>query len=437
MKHTSRLRSKVMAVGATLALTVSGLLPMMLGTASAAQLTTRKIELESSQPGFAGQNIFHELTFNAGSSTSIGSITLTYCLTPLGTCVAPTGLNFTTNGVTLGVTTTDQTINALVPTNTFAIDVTGTPGTNATSTNALFLDASAVNSITSGQTVKIRVDNIENPTVSTFGDTTPANSQPDNIFFVRIATFGTTSYGSAIDDGVVASAIEPLITVSARVQEILNFCVANTSVDDSGTTNPGADCSAITGTTGSNVDLGVADNSTTGAVSPDVDGNSKNGIFMLRTNAVNGSVIGYRSVQQTGTNYVGSLRVAGSSCGGVANTVGAANSSTDQCFNSNTTKTALTTSVEQFGMTGRYINRLSSATPTSNLALATDYDGTSVVGYAWAQTGAFTQVASSTASTDKVVDDEAVILQFAAVAALTTPTGQYQAQGDFIAVATY
>jgi hypothetical protein len=158
---------------------------------------------------------------------------------------------------------------------------------------------------------------------------------------------------------------------------------------------------------------------------------------MLRTNAVNGSVVGYRAVQQSGTNYVGSLRVVGANCGGAGNTVGAANSTTDQCFNSNTTKTALTTSVEQFGMTGRFINRLSSATPTANLALATDYDGTSTVGYAWNQTGTFTTIASSTASTDKVVDDESVILQFAAVAALTTPTGVYQAQGDFVAIPTY
>jgi hypothetical protein len=437
MKHTSRLRSKVVAVGATLALTVSGLLPMMLGTASAAQLTTRKIELQSSQPGFAGQNIYHELTFNAGSSTAIGSMVLTYCLTPLGTCVAPTGIDFTTNGVALGTTTTDQTINGTVPGNTYAIDVTGTAGVDATSANALFIASTSANAITSGQTVKLRFVNIENPTVSTFGDTTPANLQPDNIFFVRMATYNTTSYGTAIDDGVVAGAIEPLITVSARVQEILNFCVANTSVNDGATTNPGADCSAITGTTGSSIDLGVVDGTTAGAVSPDTDGNSKNGIFMIRTNAVNGSVVGYRAVQQAGTNYVGSLRVVGASCGGVANTVGAANSSTDQCFNSNTTKTALTASTEEFGVTGRYINRLSSATPTSNLALATDYDSTSTVGYAWTQTGAFTQVASSTASTDKVIDDESVILQFAAVAALTTPTGQYQAQGDFIAVATY
>ncbi len=431
MNTSSRLRSKIVVVSSAIALSVSGLLPMMLGSANAAQLTTRKIELQSSQAGFTAQNIYHETTFNVATATSIGSVELLYCLSPLGACTGPTGLDFTSNGFTLGTTTTDQTINGVIPTNVYSVDATGQTA------NRIRINATSANTITSGQTVKFRFANIENPTVNTFGDTSPTNSQPDNVFFVRMNTYNTTSYGSGIDSGVVAAAIEPLLTVSARVQEILNFCVANTTVDDAGTTNPGADCSAITGTTGSSIDLGVVDGTTTGSVSPDTDGNSRNGIFMVRTNAVNGTVVGYRAVQQTGTNYLGSLRVVGANCGGAANTVGAASSSTDQCFNSNVAKTALSASVEQFGMTGRYINRLSSSTPTTNLALAANYDSTSTVGFAWTQTGAFTTIADSTASTDKVIDDEAVVLQFGAVSSLTTPTGQYQAQGDFIAVPTY
>ena len=111
--------------------------------------------------------------------------------------------------------------------------------------------------------------------------------------------------------------------------------------------------------------------------------------------------------------------------------------STDRCFNAATTKTALTSSVEQFGMTGRFINRTSSTVPTSNLSLTANYDSTSTTGYAWIEDGTFTTVATSVPSTDKVVDDEAIVLGFAAVAALTTPPGQYTAQADFIAVPTY
>jgi hypothetical protein len=236
----------VLSVSAVLLLVVA-MLPV--NRVGAANFSVRKVELQSSQAGFTNQNIYHEFTFQTVSGTAIGSIELEYCNTPLGTCVGPTGLDFTTNGRTLGTTTTDQAYGATSTpstafTNTFSVDTTG----GDTTANRLRLEASATNAVAATEYVKIRIGGIENPTVSTFGDTSPANSQPDNVFFVRIKTYGTTSYGTLIDDGVVASAIEPLITVSARVQEILHFCVANTSVNDAATTNPGADCSAITGT---------------------------------------------------------------------------------------------------------------------------------------------------------------------------------------------
>ena len=174
------------------------------------------------------------------------------------------------------------------------------------------------------------------------------------------------------------------------------------------------------------MDIGVVDGTTSGAVSPATGGNSADGVFMIRTNAINGAVVGYRAVQQSGTNHLGALRVVGQACN-------AGSVSTDRCFNAQTTKTALAANTEQFGMTGRFINRTSSTVPTSNLALATDYDSTSTTGYAWQEDGTFTNVATSSS----VIDDEAIVLGFAAVAALTTPPGQYQAQADFIAIPTY
>jgi len=398
------------------------------------QLTSRKLEIQSAQPGSAGQNIWHEFTFNVAQATSIGSMEFTYCTAPLGTCTSPTGLDFVGGGVTLGTTSTDQTINAILPSNTYAL---GT-GANIPTTNRVRIQSSAANTISVAQTVKIRFGAIENPTT-----TTPTS----NTFFVRIVTYNTTSYGTAIDDGAVASAIVPLLTVSARVQEVLHFCVDNATTAGGilAATALGTDCSNYVtsyAVAGNSVDLGVADNNTTGAVSPDTEGNDADGVFMVRSNALNGVIVGYRAVQQTGTNYTGSLRVVGSTCTttgtGKNDTNDAGNRvSTDRCFNSATTKTALTASLEQFGMTGRFINRTSSTVPTTNLTLTTDYDSTSTVGYAWVQDGTFTSVATSVPSSDKVVDDEAVVLKFAAVASLTTPPGQYTAQSDFIAVPTY
>jgi hypothetical protein len=405
--------------------------------AKADQLTSRKLEVQSAQPGSVGQNIWHEFTFSVAQTASIGSMEFQYCTTPLGTCTGPTGLDFTTGGITLGGSTTDQTLNSVLPGNVYTL---GTGG-NAPTANVVRIDTTSANAITAGQFVKIRFGAIENPTT-----TAPTS----NTFFVRIATYtgdtGTTPYTGAIDNGVVASAIVPLLTVSARVQEVLHFCVDNaTTVGGmNATTALGTDCSNFVNTyavAGTSVDLGVADNSTSGAVSPATGGNSADGIFMIRSNALNGLIVGYRAVQQTGTNFKGSLRVVGSTCtatsGGNDTLDGTNRVSSDRCFNAAATKTALASSTEQFGMTGRFINRTSSTVPTTNLSLTTDYDSTSTTGYAWQQDGTFVTVATSVPSTDKVVDDEAIVLGFAAVAALTTPPGQYTAQADFIAVPTF
>ncbi len=426
MKQNSRLRSKSLVFVSALTLAVSGLLPLTMGSATAAQITNRSIELESAQAGSGGQNIYHEFKFTVPTGTTLtnlGSVEFTYCTTPLGACTAPTGLDLRTTGGSYALGTgsaADQGINGSLPANTFAKDTAGETA------NRIRIKATSTNSIAANDDVLFHFTGIENPTTSSY------SPNGNNTFFVRITAWSSTAYGGGSDNGVVAAAIVPLLTVSARVQEILNFCVGSTTVND-GTTSVAADCAALAGSP--SIDLGVADTTTTGAVT---DGSTKaHGVFMVRSNAVNGTTIGYRAVQQTGTTYKGSLRVVGATCSGASNTVAAANSQTDMCFNSNAAKTALTASVEEFGMTGKFINRASSGTPTANLALATDYDSTGVEGYAWDQSGAFVSIADSNASTDKVLDDEAVVLKFAAVAALTTPTGQYQAQGDFIAVTTY
>lgn len=58
-------------------------------------------------------------------------------------------------------------------------------------------------------------------------------------------------------------------------------------------------------------------------------------------------------------------------------------------------------------------------------------------GYAWDDTGTYHTIASSGSSTQKVVSNEALMLKFAATAQVTTPTGIYQTQADFIATPTF
>jgi hypothetical protein len=252
-------------------------------------------------------------------------------------------------------------------------------------------------------------------------------------FFARVRVYAGNSVNgsgqftsSVIHDGTVAGSTAQVLTVQARVQEVLQFCIgAETSANVTAWTGAGTQCSSITGTT---VNLGAVDSGAV-TVTPDVDGNDMDGIAMLRTNAVNGATVTYKSILDTGS---GALKIPGASC---SSTDISSGSKTDRCFNSTTAGSALSTGgIEGFGM--RLVNAdAASETPTANLSASSPYS--SATDYSWVDTGAATLIASSTGSTDKVVDDEAFQLRFGARSALTTPTGQYSVQAEFIAVAAY
>jgi hypothetical protein len=247
---------------------------------------------------------------------------------------------------------------------------------------------------------------------------------------VRIYTGGTTT--TLAHDGVVAGSTAQVLTVQARVQEVLSFCIgAETSANVTAWTGAGTDCSDITGTT---VDLGPVESSAT-TVTPDADGNDMDGIAMLRTNAVNGATVNYKSIQAAGgaTNR-GALKVASADCGAGGTDLDATFSNTDRCFNSDEGGRAFASGTEGFGM--RLVNVDSaSETPTANFSAVAPYS--SGTDYAWDDDGDSVQIASSTGATDKVVDDEAFQLRFGARSALTTPTGQYSVQAEFIAATIY
>jgi len=256
-------------------------------------------------------------------------------------------------------------------------------------------------------------------------------------YYVRITIYSDTGWATAVDDGVVAYAIVNQLTVNARVQENLQFCVGATTVNDA-TTSAGADCSAISGTV---VDLGAID--TNISVSPvpasPNNGNNLNGVAMVRTNANNGTTVTYFAEQDTSS---GALKVVGKTCAGV--------STTDQCFNSQGgTQGTFTAGVEKFGMTIGGVNCGSTtaysctfASDTNHLKQATNYVGATSTtygtssGYAWVENGTVTTIATTSGS-DKVLDDETLILRFAATAAATTPTGQYTVVSTYVATPTF
>jgi hypothetical protein len=279
------------------------------------------------------------------------------------------------------------------------------------------------------------------------------NATPNVSYYPRLRIYsdnGTT----LLHDGVFAQSTSQTLTVNARVQERLDFCVGATSVND-GTTTPTptlGDCQDISGTT---VDIGNVENGFTN-VSPvaTVNGGSNtNGIAMVRTNAINGVVVDYKAVQDGQPS--GKLKIASSTC--IDNVV-----TTDPCFNSQgTTAGTFTAGTEKFGMVVAGVNCVSTAAytcafgsgtynlvrdveydgaaaPNNTYVPETDQDAASTVGeYAWDDSGTADRIASSTGSAVKVVDDEALILKFAATAGVTTPTGAYTVQADFIATTTF
>jgi hypothetical protein len=428
------LRHRISVVLFTASMTLASVLPAFLGgSVTAAQLTERSLTIGSSKASATSVNYaftFKPATISGTGSDDIKGIVVQFCTSPLVgvACTAPTGL-------------------AGAPADAATVTVTSGSGVSFTVDNAsnqadltILTDSTGIAAPAAGTPITFSFTAMTNPSVA-------------GTFFARILTYNSTAGAAAytatapgthLDDGGVAAAIVSQLTVNARVQEQLQFCVG--SLDNGGSAP--ADCA--TGFTGTTVDIGVVDSA--GAVTPvatSSGGNNKNGAAMVRTNAANGVVIDYFAEQATsGTNHLGSLRVTGASCN--AGAVG-----TDQCFNSaGTTSITFTASTEKFGMTISSIDVTSSATPTSNVVRDAAYDGNGSLSgtctaadagtdepcWAWDESGSFDRIASSAgggSAETRVVDDEMLLLRFAAVAGVTTPTGQYTVVSTYVATATF
>ena len=207
----------------TLTLTVASL-PLV--PASAAQLTSRYVTLSSSSNAGSSATTTYSFGVTVGTSGTVKSVQALPCTTATGTCTTPTGFDGTSATVGTGDTSTwtDESTSTTLK----ASDATGGSWTGA-------------------QTFSW--DSVQNPTTSA----------PNNTFFLRITTYSDAAYSSAVDTGVVATAVTPSINVTAVVDETLVFCTGTgTSISSPG------NCSAPSGTdvtltqggdgTGANVD---------------------------------------------------------------------------------------------------------------------------------------------------------------------------------------
>jgi hypothetical protein len=401
------------------------------GSVLAASITQRSLTISTAQVNATASYTF---SFVPGTTAAIQGIKFLACTTPLGTCTAPAGLSLNSAA---GGTLTGSWTNATA----FTPDHTGANDCIA-SANILCAKRTQASNETGTSPRGVNFTTITNPSGSSC---TTANCT----FFVRVTTYSVNTYlaGNIVDTGTVAASTTQSLTVSAIIQEQLSFCIGATSVNDATSTVPL--CSAISGTS---LSLGTL-NSSNIAISPvaaTYNGDGNNGLAELSTNASTGATVAYDSIQQAGTNHLGTLRVAGATCQASAVNY-------DQCINAiGTSHATITAGSEAFGMTVAGINcsqvtayTCSFASGTTDLVRdpqyncngtntyptsdSSDISGTSTCSYAWDETGAPDTIAS--AST--VVGNEALILKFAATPNSVTPTGSYTAKADFVATPTF
>jgi len=430
-----QLRRPLFALAALLIF--SGTIPVLvnLDYASAATISTRSLSISTGQ---ASASATYALTFTPAGTSQIESMKFQACTTALGTCTpggagTPTGINLSggtlSQGGFQGATAFVKDTTTAGCTTVDTLCMKRTDVTAQTITAHVLTDTGAIN------------QNAAN-----------CSAAANCTFFIRITTYSDTAYATPIDNGTVASSTTQVLTVNAFIQEQLSFCVGATAVDDATSTVPL--CSSVTGTS---VSLGTL-NSSDIAITPVTaafNGDANNGLAELGTNATNGATVVYDAIQQSGTNHLGTLRVAGAVCN-----AGAVN--TDQCINAiGTTKATLTAGTEDFGMTIAGVNcSQATATYTCSFSAGTynlirdpqyncngvntypttdknEITGTSACSYTWDEVGTADTIASSAGSTNKVVANEALILKFAATPNLVTPTGSYTAKADFVATPTY
>jgi hypothetical protein len=412
---------KVLAVGQVLVLALALSLPMFINKVEAAQITVRSLTISSGVPG--GTSVTYTYGFTLPTAGNVQSIQFNACTTAVGTCTGPTGQN-----INLG---TEASRSGWSSATTFTKSAGG--GTCTASNNDLCLSRSAA---------------VSESGAKTLGWNTQTNpSTANSTFFIRITTYSDTGWTTAVDSGTVASAVTQTLTINAAVAEVLNFCIGATTINNA-TGSVAADCTGVSGTS---VNIGTLDTSSVNTSPVNTNGgDNNNGVAMIRTNASSGAVISYDAIQQSGTQQLGTLRVSGATCNASSATL------TDQCIRAiGGTQTLLSAGTENWGMTIGGVNCGSTlaytcdySTGTTNLAPLSNYIGGSYTqgsagtygtgsGFAWVDSGTSTNIASSASSSTKVIDDESLILRFAATPSITTPFGAYAAQADFIAVATY
>jgi len=409
--YLKRTTSAGLAAQLFLALLFVAIAPFGQAHAAAGLLTTRSIQMNDSGPSAnssitsgvgSGTKVIYKVTFTPTSAGTVGGIAIDFCSnSPLmfEACTAPTGLNTnyaTTalyNATNVGGTAfavytgaTSQIANRIVLTRTTAAAFTG---------GALSFElGNGVNGIT--------------------------NPSTTGTFYARIHTYDTEAHAQAHvpapaapateetflrDFGGVAMSTATVITITARVQENLVFCVSAAA--------PTANCG---GTTAPAVTLGH------GTATKAIDSSTVDEAVIysqLSTNAGSGAIVRIKN----GNSTCGGLSVnGGATCG-----IPPANSG------ANTTPTAMTAGTAGFGLAITAGAGLTTAAPYNGVVASDQFGMDSTTSTNNVTTGYGSQAISSAGPVGNINST----WTFAATASPTTPAGIYTANMAAIATGVF
>ena len=460
--HLRELR-KISYVVMALVLFAAGLPFAHFGHAAAAQLQYRSIQMSDSSPSNgtftsnvgSGLDVTYKVSFKTTSVAS--SMVIDFCENdPIigDTCNVPTGMSVTSA--------------AIDPAATGDITAAGWTITTSNAPNPVIKLAKGTGTqISAGTQENFNILHIHNP--STVDATTKGS------FYARIYTFATTTFGDGVsktytnaaaaansgftDYGGIALSVDNVITITARVQETLTFCVSG---DDPNNWTTTGDCgdAAVTDTTKNGPPNLILGHGSPTAVLDTSAVDYGNIWTQLSTNATNGAVINMHSnipcgglsadyapgPPATGTCAIPAVN-GGANTGPVAITAGTA--AFGVAINAYTpttqagpaaigtiTPTTPYYSAAHYGFTGN--------TPTGAGSVWFGMDNTTSTGfnasfpnqssYNGAVTGLFGSTVLTCTAPVSRVDAR---YTFAATSSLTTPAGIYTANLSLIATGTF
>ncbi len=414
---------KPIALALALMLVAASLVPLLTARKAHAYalISARSIKLSSSKA--SDTDVTYSVSFNPGSNGSVGGMVVDVCSnSPIigDSCTGPTGFKFHAKS---GDNTLAVANQSGLSGNNFSVDVAGAADDDNT---AVF--SRTAGALSTGTQVTIDLgssggsDGVDNPTGGT-----PGVAPENNItFYARILTFDTAAHAEAytstaagggtgaVDAGGVALSTANQLTVTAKVQERLTFCVY---------------------TSGTACANGIGNSITLGDVNGVLDNNTEytnnTAKFGVATNA-NG----------LGANSV-SIRLKG---GTLKNTPGCADGTAHNCSIDpvGNTETDTASGTEYFGLcVSPSASPLVAASPYSGNAAAncdvtgSGNNGTNKYGFDDNNTTGTQSTYGQSIATFNAATEKTGTLDFVGDIGATTEPGIYTTTLTFIATGTY